>query len=556
MAGDDGVRRPRWVRTRVAEARVADSDRARRSGRARPVAGPLRRAAAAGDRLPDGVPDPGEPGRGPDRRARPACPPPIFSTTSPPSSAGAAPASGRCRRCSGSGAGDGAIAARRLGRRRAVAGGRRRLRERARARGAVRAADLRRRRRPGLLRVRLGDPARRDRLPLHLPLPAARRPAVPAPSRRRAPVVWLLRWLAMRVMWGAGLIKLRGDPCWRDLTCLDFHFETQPIPNPLSAAFHFLPRVGAQARRAVQPRRRAGGAVLHVRAAAPLRCVAGALMAGLQLVLIASGNLSFLNWLTLVPDPRLLRRRLWRRVLPRAARRARRAARAAGAAPSRAQGATVARCAVAVALLSIASGREHAVGQADDEHVVHARCRWSTPTARSAASAASATSWCSRGRRDDGAHAATTWRAYEWKCQPGDPARRPCWMSPYHYRLDWLLWFAAMGDARATTRGRCTWRGSCSGRSGGAGAARDRSVRRRAAPPHPRRASIAIGSRRAARGAWWTRERVATWLPPRLARQRGAADLLAPPGLAARRTLSASGMYIRVANALSSQLSV
>jgi hypothetical protein len=28
---------------------------------------------------------------------------------------------------------------------------------------------------------------------------------------------------------------------------------------------------------------------------------------------------------------------------------------------------------------------------------------------------------------------------------PGDPARRPCLVSPYHYRLDWQLWFLAMG---------------------------------------------------------------------------------------------------------------
>ena len=39
---------------------------------------------------------------------------------------------------------------------------------------------------------------------------------------------------SFRIMLGAGLIKLRGDPCWRDLTCLDYHYETQPIPNPLS----------------------------------------------------------------------------------------------------------------------------------------------------------------------------------------------------------------------------------------------------------------------------------------------------------------------------------
>ena len=42
----------------------------------------------------------------------------------------------------------------------------------------------------------------------------------------------------------------------------------------------------------------------------------------------------------------------------------------------------------------------------------------------------------------------TRWLPYAFKCQPGDPARRPCWMSPYHYRLDWLLWFAAMGSPR------------------------------------------------------------------------------------------------------------
>ena len=41
------------------------------------------------------------------------------------------------------------------------------------------------------------------------------------------PVVWLLRWLVFRIMLGAGLIKLRGDPCWRDFTCLYYHYETQ-----------------------------------------------------------------------------------------------------------------------------------------------------------------------------------------------------------------------------------------------------------------------------------------------------------------------------------------
>ena len=51
-----------------------------------------------------------------------------------------------------------------------------------------------------------------------------------------------LRWLLFRVEFGAGLIKLRGDRCWRDLTCLYYHHETQPMPGPLSWFFHRLPK--------------------------------------------------------------------------------------------------------------------------------------------------------------------------------------------------------------------------------------------------------------------------------------------------------------------------
>src|SRR5947207_1630468 len=54
-------------------------------------------------------------------------------------------------------------------------------------------------------------------------------------------VIWLFRWLGFRIMIGAGLIKLRGDPCWRDLTCLYYHYETQPIPSPISRYLHFAP---------------------------------------------------------------------------------------------------------------------------------------------------------------------------------------------------------------------------------------------------------------------------------------------------------------------------
>ena len=56
-----------------------------------------------------------------------------------------------------------------------------------------------------------------------------------------APVFWLLRWLIFRIYIGAGMIKIRGDDCWQDLTCMIYHYETQPLPNPLSPWFHFMP---------------------------------------------------------------------------------------------------------------------------------------------------------------------------------------------------------------------------------------------------------------------------------------------------------------------------
>lgn len=55
-------------------------------------------------------------------------------------------------------------------------------------------------------------------------------------------MLWLARWLLFRVEFGAGLIKLRGDRCWRNLTCLYYHHETQPMPGPLSWFFHHLPK--------------------------------------------------------------------------------------------------------------------------------------------------------------------------------------------------------------------------------------------------------------------------------------------------------------------------
>jgi hypothetical protein len=322
--------------------------------------------------------------------------------------------------------------------------------------------------------------------------------------------IWLLRWLAIRIMWGAGLIKLRGDSCWRDLTCLDFHFETQPIPSPLSPLFHHLPgwahKLGVLFNHLVEivapflifgPRR--------------IRYLGGALMLALQLVLIASGNLSFLNWLTLVPILACFDDRLWRRLLPgplvARADRAR-----AAAAPSRAQGAVVGVVAAAVALLSIApvlnllSGRQLMNTSFTRLPLVNTYGAFGTVGRER-------NELVFEGTDDAEVTATTRWHPYELKCKPGDPERRPCWMSPYHYRLDWLLWFAAMGTPREYPWAvHLVWKLL----HADAGARGLLAVDPFGGQP-PRFIRVDLYRYRfAPRGAraWWERTRLGPWLPP------------------------------------------
>ena len=111
--------------------------------------------------------------------------------------------------------------------------------------------------------------------------------------------LWLMRWLLFRVEFGAGLIKLRGDRCWRDLTCLYYHHETQPMPGPLSWFFHHLPKplhrievAGNHFAQLVVP--------FGLFAPQPVASVAAAIIIVTQLWLVTSGNFAWLNWVTIV----------------------------------------------------------------------------------------------------------------------------------------------------------------------------------------------------------------------------------------------------------------
>ncbi|HUP12605.1 MAG TPA: lipase maturation factor family protein, partial [Niastella sp.] len=130
------------------------------------------------------------------------------------------------------------------------------------------------------------------------------------------PVIILFRWLNFRLMLGAGLIKVRGDEVWRNATALYYHFETQPIPGPLSRWFHFMPhwvlKTGVWFNwlaELVAP-----FFVFWPRIA---RHIAGVIIVLFQLNLIVSGNLSFLNWLSIMPALACFDDGFWAKLLPK-----------------------------------------------------------------------------------------------------------------------------------------------------------------------------------------------------------------------------------------------
>ena len=116
-------------------------------------------------------------------------------------------------------------------------------------------------------------------------------------------------------MFGAGLIKLRGDPCWRDMTCLDYHYETQPMPNPLSWFFYWGPEWTHHAgvwfnhfAELIVP----FGYFLPQ----PVASIAALITILFQATIMASGNLSWLNLLTIVLAIPALDGRWLERIIP------------------------------------------------------------------------------------------------------------------------------------------------------------------------------------------------------------------------------------------------
>jgi hypothetical protein len=253
-------------------------------------------------------------------------------------------------------------------------------------------------------------------------------------------VMWLARWLVFRVEFGAGLIKLRGDSCWRDLTCLYYHHETQPMPGPLSWFFHNLSKplhrvevAGNHFAQLVVP--------FGLFAPQPVASVAAVLIVITQLWLVSSGNFAWLNWVTIVLVCSAIDASWVAKVLPIPEPRA------PAPAPSW-FAALVIAFAVTVGVLSfwpvqnMLSRRQRMNFSFNPYHLVNTYGAFGTVgrTRREVVI---------EGTDDPEITGQTTWKEYEFKGKPGALGRLPRQWAPYHLRLDWLMWFAALSPLHA-----------------------------------------------------------------------------------------------------------
>jgi len=258
--------------------------------------------------------------------------------------------------------------------------------------------------------------------------------------------LWLLWWLLFRLMFGSGVVKLAsGDPTWRSLTALTFHFETQPLPTPVAWYAHLLP---------IWLQKASTAGVLGVELIAPwlifaprrLGLVACGFLAGLQGVVWLTGNYTFFNLLALTLCLSLVDDAVLERIAPILRKYSGGMRRSA---VQVAQWPRVLLLAVAVVTVPVS-----VVGLMRQLRVDLPGSSVVAPLSNLIAPFESVNTYglfavMTTTRPEiivEGSNDGAKWLAYEFKDKPGDVSRRPPWVAPHQPRLDWQMWFAALGD--------------------------------------------------------------------------------------------------------------
>jgi len=267
-------------------------------------------------------------------------------------------------------------------------------------------------------------------------------------------VVWMLRWLLFRLMFASGVVKLLSDdPVWWNLTALDYHYWTQPLPtwtawlaNQLPGLFHRFCVLVMFVVELVVP--------WFVFGPRRMRLAAFFALVMLQVLIAATGNYTFFNLLTAVlcfslldddaleavvakvrPErlrpaawPSEVARRSWPAALGLAA--------AIGAALPLATAGGALMVARFVGSDVLPRPIVALVGALEPWHLTSSYGLFSVMT---------------RERREivlEGSMDGAQWREYEFRWKPGDVTRAPLFVAPHQPRLDWQMWFAALGDWR------------------------------------------------------------------------------------------------------------
>ena len=259
--------------------------------------------------------------------------------------------------------------------------------------------------------------------------------AVPPPTA----VLLLTAWLVFRLEFGAGMIKIRGDRAWRDLTALDYHHETQPMPSPLSRFAHLLPKpvhrlevLGNHFSQLIVP--------FFLFAPQPVASAAAAVIILTQLWLVVTGNFAWLNWLTIVLA--------FSRISDSVAHWALPFIPLDWGSGTILPGWWLVPVLAVTALLvvlsywpirNLFSRRQLMNASFNRWQLVNAYGAFGTVTRRRIEVIV-------EGTLEESPDDTAEWREYEFKGKPGDLARMPRQFAPYHLRLDWLMWFLPLGS--------------------------------------------------------------------------------------------------------------
>jgi hypothetical protein len=293
--------------------------------------------------------------------------------------------------------------------------------------------------------------------------PRTLRPGLAASNPPHPAAIWLLWWLLFKLMFLSGVTKLlSGDSSWRDLTAMEFHYETQPIPNWISWYVHQLQPWWQKISVLLMF---AGELLVPFLIFAPrvVRHVAAVLLVGLQAIIEFTGNFGFFNLLTIAICVSLLDDRALSRLVPAGWRE--RLMQSSNDSPRRSMWFAVMLAPVfLVSFLTFVREMVWTQNQAQLPRAVTAvldasdrwLLSWGEPYVLR---------WIQPFRTINGyglfrvmtterpeivievSNDGTQWVEYEFKWKPGDLQRAPPFVAPHQPRLDWQMWFAALHPA-------------------------------------------------------------------------------------------------------------